>query len=260
MKRLEGKIVAAVKSKGSNAGQIVGQSLRNLREMVGITQQEMAALLDVGQAAISKIERRGDVQISSLQRYVEALGATLRIEASFPASELDIYKTDSSDLFEEEQLVLPLLDEGFSKSTRDLILSIRPQYSEKIMEGKKTVELRRRFPQIVPCGTIAYIYSTSPVRALVGYAVISRINKLPLKNIWAQYSKSAFITKKDFDSYFAGLESGFALEFSDVRPLPRALELAELRDRFGFEPPQSFLYAKPDLLMALKHEFSKVSH
>ena len=64
----------------------MGQSLRALRRAAGFTQLEMAERLGIGQAAISKIEQRGDVQISSLQRYVEALGRSLRIDAAFPSS------------------------------------------------------------------------------------------------------------------------------------------------------------------------------
>ena len=52
-------------------------------------------------------------------------------------------------------------------------MSIRPKYSGRIMAGEKTVELRRRFPASAPKGTIAYIYSTSPERAMVGVADIA---------------------------------------------------------------------------------------
>lgn len=263
MARSRGKVVRAVRVGDSETGRIVGKSLKALRELAGLTQTEMAERLNIGQASISKIEHRGDVHILSLQRYVEALGARLRIEASFPAdhqlvSQFSLaFDADSPD---ENQLVFPILGDDLFRRHRDVVLSIRPQYTDKIMKGKKTIELRRRFPISAPRGTIAYIYSTSPVRAMVGRAEIADIVKLPLGDIWDNFSKSASIERSDFDNYFSGLDEGFALKFANARPFPRPLELSELRDRFGFEPPQSFLYATPVLRKALQDEFSGVSY
>src|SRR4051812_3935669 len=111
MSKIKGKIVEAIRVGDGDAGRVVGESLKALRELAGLTQAEMADRLDVGQAAISKIEHRGDVQISSLQRYVEALGARLHIDASFSGdtpflSHLrDAFETDVPD---DDQLVFPI--------------------------------------------------------------------------------------------------------------------------------------------------------
>lgn len=263
MAKLSDKIVNAVRVGDSDAGRVVGESLKALRELAGLTQTEMAARLSVGQAAISKIEHRGDVQISSLQRYVEALGARLRIEASFPAQTpflsqfRDAFESDVPD---DDQLVLPIFGDDLFRPQRDVVLSIRPRYSQKILTGEKTIELRRRFPVSAPRGTVAYIYSTSPVRAMVGKADIVDVVRLKIPEIWKRFRDRAFIERKDFDAYFDGLEEGYALKFANAVPLPRQLDLAELRERFGFEPPQSFLYAKPVLRRALQDEYSDVSH
>ncbi|WP_149541212.1 helix-turn-helix domain-containing protein [Siccirubricoccus phaeus] len=257
------KVVSAVRVGNGDAGRVVGQSLKALRELVGLTQLEMAHRLNVGQAAISKIEYRGDVQISSLEKYVKALGAKLRIEATFPKD--DKLATLVSDLFDldvsdENQLVLPIFGDEIFRPQRDVVLSIRPQYSKKIIEGTKTVELRRRFPMSAPAGTLAYIYSTSPVRAMVGRAEIIDVCKMSVDDIWKNFAAFASIEKGDFDAYFDNLEEGYALRFANARALPRPLDLNELRERFGFEPPQSFLYAKPVLRKALQDEYADVSH
>ena len=262
MSKLTGKIVKAVRVGNSDAGRIVGRSLQALRELVGLTQTEMANRLKIGQAAISKIEHRGDVQISSLKKYVEALGAKLRIDATFSANALTSQIKDVFDanIPDENQLIFPIFGDDLFRPQRDVVLSIRPQYSEKIIHGEKTVELRRRFPLSAPRGTIAYIYSTSPVQAMVGRAEIADIVKLPVADIWKKYGASASIKKSMFDSYFDGLSEGFALKFANARPLPRQLDLSELRERFGFEPPQSFLYVTPVLRRALQNEYSDISN
>jgi DNA-binding transcriptional regulator YiaG len=60
--------------------------LSRLREKQGLTQQGLAEKLEVRQATISGIERRGDIRLSTLQRVVEAMGGILEIYGSFPDS------------------------------------------------------------------------------------------------------------------------------------------------------------------------------
>ena len=56
-------------------------SLRELREMAGKTQVEVAELAEVTQSALSRLERRDDNPISALRRYVSALGGELEVVA-----------------------------------------------------------------------------------------------------------------------------------------------------------------------------------
>jgi predicted transcriptional regulator/DNA-binding XRE family transcriptional regulator len=256
--------VDAVRVGDGDAGRIVGRSLKALRQAAGLTQLEMAHRLGIGQAAISKIEQRGDVQISSLQRYVEALGASLRIDAVFPTNS-QVASQIRSDLTERAednaQYVLPIFGNKIDAEAekRAVILSIKPTYSKKIFQGIKTIELRRRFPLSGAEGATAYIYSTSPEMALVGTAKIDNVERLTLPALWKKHGKSASIQKSAFEEYFRGLEEGFALSLSDPRRFSRPLDLPELRERFGFKAPQSFLYAKADLQKALRNEHTNVS-
>lgn len=59
-------------------------TLKDLRQAVERTQQELAASLGVGQDTISRIERRSDMLLSTLRRYVEAMGGKLELVAEFP--------------------------------------------------------------------------------------------------------------------------------------------------------------------------------
>ncbi len=263
MGRFTGKIIeasAAIEPRDEHAA---GVDLRRLRLLSGLTQAEMATRMNVQQAAISKLEKGGEVHLSSVKRYVEALGASLRVDAVFPADArlvLRVQEAFDLEYGNDDQLVFPLMADEPFRPQRDVVLSIRPQYSEKIMQGRKTVELRRRFPVSAPGGTIAYIYSTSPVRAMVGIAEIKDVLKLPVQQIWSEFEDTAFIKRSDFDSYFHGLEFGFALLFEEVKPFSRPIPLTELREKFGFEPPQSFLYASRDLRKAMRDEATVVSH
>lgn len=246
-------IIEAVRVGDSDTGRVVGLSLKALRQAAGLTQREMANRLAVGQAAVSKIEQRGDVQISSLQRYVEALGARLRIEAAFPsdAGLVESLQEAIGGRVDDDQYVFPIFGNESSRR-RDVILSIKPDYANKILEGIKNIELRRRFPLVACNGATAYIYSTSPVRALVGAAEITDVERLPVAVLWQRHGRSALIRKRDFDAYFGGIQEGYALKITNARPFSRPLNLVELKERFDFKAPQSFLYAKPSLQRALQ--------
>lgn len=58
--------------------------LRAMREAIGKTQVELAELADMRQADLSRLERREDVKLSSLKRYVQGLGGQLELVVVFP--------------------------------------------------------------------------------------------------------------------------------------------------------------------------------
>ncbi len=58
--------------------------LAEVRRAMRLSQQELAETLQVGQAAIAKIEKRADMYVSTLRRFIEAMGGELEIVARFP--------------------------------------------------------------------------------------------------------------------------------------------------------------------------------
>ncbi|MBI1777801.1 MAG: helix-turn-helix transcriptional regulator [Proteobacteria bacterium] len=59
-------------------------SLRDLRKAIGKTQAAMAKRLKVGQEAVSKLEARSDMYISTLRAFLKAIGGELELVATFP--------------------------------------------------------------------------------------------------------------------------------------------------------------------------------
>jgi DNA-binding XRE family transcriptional regulator len=57
------------------------QMLKDLRKKLGLTQQHVADNLGIPQNAISKIEGRADLKVSTLYDYVDGLGGELEIIA-----------------------------------------------------------------------------------------------------------------------------------------------------------------------------------
>lgn len=64
--------------------------LSEVRKAQGLTQREVAEALGIEQASVSKIERQTDLYISTLRRFIEACGGTLRIEVDFPQGRVSI--------------------------------------------------------------------------------------------------------------------------------------------------------------------------
>lgn len=58
-------------------------TLDALRIARGRSQEAVAEALEIGQPAIAKLERRRDMHVSTLRRYVEALGGELELRAKF---------------------------------------------------------------------------------------------------------------------------------------------------------------------------------
>jgi transcriptional regulator with XRE-family HTH domain len=63
--------------------EIAGSPLYRLRKAMQFTQEQVAAELGIGQAAVSRLERRPDVYLSTLRRFVGAMGGELEIRARF---------------------------------------------------------------------------------------------------------------------------------------------------------------------------------
>ncbi len=69
---------------------LLSMALQELRQTRQLTQQELANILKVNQAALSKMENQNDIRVSTLRRLLSAMGGTLKIVAEFPEGEVII--------------------------------------------------------------------------------------------------------------------------------------------------------------------------
>lgn len=75
--------------------------LQELRQARELSQQELAEVLGLNQATVSKLERRTDMYLSSLRRFVEAMGGELEISANFPDGKVRIQLFEDLDAEKE---------------------------------------------------------------------------------------------------------------------------------------------------------------
>jgi predicted transcriptional regulator len=132
-----------------------------------------------------------------------------------------------------------------------LFLSLKPQYAEMLLDGRKTVELRRVRPAAIP-GSTVLLYASSPTKTLVGRAEVADIQVDSVDEIWSAYGDRTGITEDQFHAYFSGLDDAVAIKLRRIRRLERPRPLDDLRGRLtGFRPPQSYRYLDGQELAAL---------
>ncbi len=75
---------AQARSAAMARGMLENISLDQLRLARKLTQEQLAAILHVKQASVSKTERQADMYVRTLGRFIEAMGGQLEIRANFP--------------------------------------------------------------------------------------------------------------------------------------------------------------------------------
>ncbi|HZL07266.1 MAG TPA: hypothetical protein VFE45_17920, partial [Coriobacteriia bacterium] len=108
------------------------------------------------------------------------------------------------------------IDAATDRRSQVMLLSIRPRHVAKILDGTKTVELRRGRPIIMPGQPLA-IYATTPHAAVVALGRISRIEVASPGTLWDTVSEVVGIGRPEFDRYFRGATTATGLHLSDIR-------------------------------------------
>lgn len=122
----------------------------------------------------------------------------------------------------------------------DILISVEERHASNMLDGSKSVELRRKPLNILP-GTRVWVYSKLPRGQVQALAVVDEVVAAAPDKIWDSYGSQSAICKSEFDAYFADVEIGYAIVFQDVRPLAPILDLSSIREKiFNFHPPQFF--------------------
>ncbi|WP_022883408.1 hypothetical protein [Glaciibacter superstes] len=124
---------------------------------------------------------------------------------------------------------------------QSVLLSIRPRFVESILNGSKTYELRRRFPNIQP-GTTVYLYASSPTKAIVGSFVSADVLYASVIELWLNLRPQLGIEANEYTTYFQGITHGVAIQATNVTRYSKSVSLDVMRREMQVEPAQSFRY------------------
>lgn len=122
----------------------------------------------------------------------------------------------------------------------NVLLSIKPKYVEEIMNGNKKYEFRKSIFRYREAIELVYVYSTSPVKKIVGVFTIETIIEDHPRNLWEKFKEFSGIEEKEFFTYFGRSKKGFAIGIGNVEvfgnPIDPKISIP------GFVPPLSFRY------------------
>src|ERR1035438_8785514 len=119
-----------------------------------------------------------------------------------------------------------------------VLLSIKPEFAEKIFDGTKKFEFRRTIFSKTHINTVI-VYASSPVQRVIGEFQINQVLFDDIDTLWRRTCDYAGIDKDLFLKYFIDKNKGYAIEIKHVRKYKTPLHLKE---RFQIQPPQSFAY------------------
>ncbi|MBS1537153.1 MAG: hypothetical protein JST20_05340 [Bacteroidetes bacterium] len=119
-----------------------------------------------------------------------------------------------------------------------VILSIKPEFANKIFEGTKKYEFRRvifKNPNVKK----VVVYSSSPIQKIIGEFEIEYIINHELEMLWDETKNYSGISEEFFFQYFADKLRGFAIKIKNTKlySTPKCI-----REDYHLSPPQSFLY------------------
>lgn len=120
-----------------------------------------------------------------------------------------------------------------------VLLSIKPEFVEKIFAGLKRYEFRRVIFKSKNVSRVV-VYASHPVQRVVGEFDVDGILALDRRRLWQQTRQFAGIAKAYFDEYFADKETAYAIKIRSARRYPNPMTLDFLCP--SARPPQSFMY------------------
>lgn len=118
------------------------------------------------------------------------------------------------------------------------LLSIKPEYANKIFSGEKLFEYRKAiFKRHV---TKIVVYSTMPVGKLIGEFVVDGILEDDPKDLWKKTKENSGVCEKFYHEYFKGRTKAYAIKVGKKLLYDTPLDPSIVSD--PFTAPQSFRY------------------
>ena len=120
-----------------------------------------------------------------------------------------------------------------------ILMSIKPEYVDKIFSGEKKYEYRKRLCK-EKIDTII-VYSSSPIQKVVGELKIKQVLYDKKTIIWNKTYKQGGITKIQYDKYYENCSYAVAYEIEKAILYDKQKDLKDFNVRTA---PQSYVYIK----------------
>ena len=120
-----------------------------------------------------------------------------------------------------------------------ILISIKPQFVEKIRRGEKKFEFRRVLPRHQEISHII-VYASKPVGKVVGEITVAGFLTLTVDEMWNTTKDISGLTREEFFNYFHDKENAHAIAIESYRDYEQPIPLGVLLP--GKVPPQSYCY------------------
>lgn len=129
----------------------------------------------------------------------------------------------------------------------EILLSLKPEYSDKIFSGEKKFEFRKRKPK--HAFEVVLVYESHPTKKIVGKFSVKKIISGSPRDVWKMCRKLGGIGKNDFFEYCGNEKTIYAFEIDKALRFDSPVDPSNLNPKFN--PPQSFTYLNKSLLRAI---------
>lgn len=119
-----------------------------------------------------------------------------------------------------------------------VLMSIQPKFARAILDGTKTVELRRNGVPIDISRIV--IYATKPIGRIVGHCKVTKCSVGSPEYIWRRFGSAAGISRAEYDKYFDSAPEAKCYALDHPRRFSRAIRITDLKSISS--APQSFAY------------------
>lgn len=120
-----------------------------------------------------------------------------------------------------------------------VLLSIKPEFVEKILSGEKLFEYRKAVFKRPEVKSVV-IYSTMPEGKIVGEFSIGEIIAKHPRELWEETKEESGINKVFFDEYFTKRSIAYAIQIKNLIKYDKPIDPYKLDP--NFKAPQSFKY------------------
>ena len=126
------------------------------------------------------------------------------------------------------------------------LLSIHPEYVQRMSRGEKRVEFRRaRFAREV---AYVVVYATSPESRIAGYFEVVGVDEGSPTFLWRTHREHSGISRKRLFAYLRGARQAVAIRIGKFHEAKRKISLTDVG---AATPPQSFMYLPQEALAVL---------
>jgi predicted transcriptional regulator len=123
-----------------------------------------------------------------------------------------------------------------------MIISIKPEFANKIFSGEKSIELRKSAPNISG-GDIVIVYCTLPVKAIIGFCRVEELIRMSPTEMWKTHKSKLGIDKSSYNAYYESHQLAVGIVLTAICRLDEAISLDLIKSIYPhFNPPQTFRY------------------